>query len=147
MVEAAEEEPIGFLPGEVDDKFAPYFAPFNDCLKGLTLEKPTTTRSWFEAVPINFMRGRTFESTVILDEAQNCSAAGLKLVMTRMGKGAKLLITGDPNQCDIEDSGLVSVANALRKVPGVGLVVFDSVLDNRRHDLVPEILKAWPKRK
>lgn len=108
-VEAGES--LGFLPGELDEKFDPYLAPFRDAFyerlgKGYT--EYLIKAKKIEAIPLAYMRGRSFHrSFVILDEAQNASSTQLKLLLTRIGQDTKVVINGDVSQIDIKNSGLV----------------------------------------
>ena len=101
-----------------------------------------------EVAPLAYMRGRTLHNAVvILDEAQNTTKEQMKMFLTRMGEGSKLIITGDPSQSDInsaKNSGLVHAANLLSKIRGIGIVQFSSE-DVVRHSLVQKIIKAYDK--
>ena len=101
-----------------------------------------------EVAPLAYMRGRTLHNAVvILDEAQNTTKEQMKMFLTRMGEGSKLIVTGDPSQSDIssaKNSGLVHAANLLSKIRGIGIVQF-SPEDVVRHSLVQKIIKAYDK--
>ena len=96
---------MGFLPGNIEEKLDPYFRPVYDIVDDLVGSRGTLREqvaTCMEVAPVGFLRGRTFkDSVVVLDEAQNCTWAQLKLVMTRLGKGSKMVITGDPDQSDL----------------------------------------------
>ncbi len=144
VVEAGES--LGFLPGEIDDKVHPYMLPIHDCV-GKMFHKPEAfIDNNVENAPLAYMRGRTFDNCVaILDEAQNCTDGQLKLFMTRLGEGGKLVITGDMDQSDIgAKSGLRRVVEAMRGITGIGFYTFKEK-DIVRHRLVGEVLNNWPK--
>jgi phosphate starvation-inducible protein PhoH and related proteins len=143
LVEAGEK--MGFLPGDVGDKCGPFMDPLYTCL-GKLVDKPDEfIKANVEISPLSFMRGKTFQDCVaILDEAQNCTLAQLKLFMTRLGEGGKLIITGDPEQSDIGKlSGLSKVVDAMCGEPKIATYFFDE-RDIVRHPLVGRILKRWP---
>lgn len=105
-VEAGEK--LGFLPGDLQAKIDPYFRPIHDCLDDLigTGRLREQVESRLETAPVGFLRGRTFQRCfVILDEAQNCTDKQLKLALTRLGRGSKFALTGDPGQSDLPDGG------------------------------------------
>lgn len=144
IVEAGEA--LGFLPGTFDEKVMPYMLPMYDCLqKCVGVEGPQRElidRS-LEVAPIAYMRGRTFDDSIcIFDEAQNATAAQLKLFMTRFGVNSKIIITGDPKQSDLryQDQSLMSVVKKLEDLPGVGVINFkaSSIV---RHPLIASILE------
>jgi phosphate starvation-inducible PhoH-like protein len=143
VMEAGES--LGFLPGLLNEKIAPYMIPLYECMKKLGWDNPAQKEiidKAVEVVPIAYMRGRTFDNAVcILDEAQNCTKAQLKLFLTRMGKESKVIITGDPMQSDLRtaDVPLVDVMRRLETLMGIGIVVFkkDSIV---RHSLIGDIL-------
>lgn len=138
VVEACES--LGWLPGTVEDKLGPYMMPLRDCSK-----KTQSLGIQIDTWPIAYMRGATFTNSVcILDEAQNATKEQLKLYITRLGDGSKLLICGDSDQSDIRDSGLAYTANLLRDIPGIGFYQF-SAEDSVRHPLVVSVLQRYPK--
>ncbi len=146
-VEAGEK--LGFLPGDLVEKVNPYLRPLLDALHDM-LDYSTIRRylasDVVEIAPLAFMRGRTLNGSVILlDEAQNTTAGQMKMFLTRMGHGSKMIVTGDVTQIDLEDptqSGLIDAARRLRRVPGVGFVAFDRT-DVVRHPLVQRIVQAY----
>ncbi len=144
IVEAGEA--LGFLPGEVDQKVHPYMLPVYDCVGKMVHKPEEFVAENFEIAPLAYMRGRTFENCVaILDEAQNCTNSHLKLFMTRLGNGGKMIITGDPDQSDIgRSSALKSIVDALEGTEGIGVYRFT---DKHivRHPMVSKILAKWPK--
>ena len=148
-VEAGEK--LGFLPGDLQNKVDPYLRPLYDGLYDMLgaetfqklLEKQT-----IEVAPLAYMRGRTLDDAfIILDEAQNTSPEQMKMFLTRMGTGSKVVVTGDITQIDLPDkarSGLVDALNVLKNVEGIGRVFF-SEKDVVRHRLVQQIVKAYDK--
>lgn len=146
-VEAGES--LGFLPGDMRDKLDPYMQPIYDALfdmiPGKKLAEYLENRV-IEIAPLAYMRGRTLDHAyVILDEAQNTTENQMKMFLTRMGKSAKFIITGDLTQVDLphkKGSGLVMAMNRLKNVSGIGVVKFDSK-DVIRHRLVKKIIDAF----
>ena len=146
-VEAGEK--LGFLPGDLQNKVDPYLRPLYDGLFDMLgaesfqklLEKQT-----IEVAPLAYMRGRTLDDAfIILDEAQNTSREQMKMFLTRMGFGSKMVITGDVTQIDLPDrsrSGLLDALNVLKNVEGIARVYFTEK-DVVRHRLVQEIVKAY----
>ena len=146
-VEAGEK--LGFLPGDLQNKVDPYLRPLYDGLFDMLgaesfqklLEKQT-----IEVAPLAYMRGRTLDDAfIILDEAQNTSREQMKMFLTRMGTGSKVVVTGDVTQIDLPDrtrSGLVDALNVLKNVEGIARVFFTEK-DVVRHRLVQEIVKAY----
>jgi len=146
-VEAGEK--IGFLPGDMRDKVDPYLRPIYDALyefmDGRMVERGIET-GMIEIAPLAFMRGRTLaNSLVLLDEAQNATAMQMKMFLTRLGEGSRMIVNGDPTQTDLppgQKSGLSEAISLLSKLEGVGHVVFRSS-DVVRHDLVRRIVAAY----
>lgn len=134
-------ECLGFIPGSIDDKMQPYLEPIHDIIPSVTRGSEKDMKQLLKVCPLGFMRGHTFYGVAVLDEAQNCNESKLKLFLTRMGLGAKLIITGDPAQTDIHDSGLLHVASKLKVVPGVAVIEMDP-MDQKRHPLVTLMLAA-----
>lgn len=117
-IEAAGES-LGYLKGTVDEKTAPYLAP------AMTIAKKIGYLIKVEFIPIGFLRGVTFEQCiVVVEEAQNCNIAQLKLILSRLGPNSKIIFTGDDDQRDVRDSGLDRVVNALDGMEGVGIFEF-----------------------
>jgi phosphate starvation-inducible PhoH-like protein len=146
-VEAGER--LGFLPGDLLEKVDPYMAPIFEALTdilGAEQLKRRRDRGEIEVAPIAFMRGRTLaHAFVIVDEAQNASRLQMKMVLTRMGEGARMVVTGDPSQVDLPnpgDSGLAHAVSILDGVKGVGVMRF-APEDVVRHPLVERIVKAY----
>lgn len=145
-VEACGES-MGFLPGELEDKFAPYLAPymetFNELL-GKSFVEYCIKSEQIEAVPLGFMRGRSFKNCIVLaDEMENASPMQLKLLLTRFGENCKMLINGDLGQRDLEHvRGLEDAVGTLRHLQEVELITFhpDDVV---RSGLCKKILKAY----
>ncbi len=146
-VEAGER--LGFLPGDLSEKVDPYMAPIwealNDILGADQLRR-RREKGEIEVVPLAFMRGRTLNHAfVIVDEAQNASRLQMKMVLTRLGEGARMVITGDPTQIDLvnpRDSGLAHAVGLLEGVKGIAVARF-SAEDVVRHPLVERIVRAY----
>jgi len=149
-VEAGER--LGFLPGDMKEKVDPYLRPLydalNDMLPGDNMVKRMTTGE-IEVAPLAFMRGRTLaHAFVILDEAQNTTSVQMKMFLTRMGEGTRMVITGDLTQVDLPAgtrSGLRDALETLEGVAGIGVVRFDK-RDVVRHPLVARIVDAYDQR-
>ncbi|MFP6763034.1 MAG: PhoH family protein [Planctomycetaceae bacterium] len=146
-VEAGEK--LGFLPGDMLAKVNPYLRPLLDALVDILSfdqVKRYMEHDIIEIVPLAFMRGRTLNDTfIILDEAQNTTATQMKMFLTRMGEGSKIVVTGDPTQVDLPErvkSGLGDAISRLGRVSGVEAVIL-SGHDIVRHRLVREIVKAY----
>ena len=146
-VEAGEN--LGFLPGDLREKLDPYLQPLYDALKDMV--PPQKLVEYLEIgviqiAPLAFMRGRTLDHAfVILDEAQNASLAQMKMFLTRMGRDAKFLITGDATQVDLPDrvrSGLIPAVDHLRDVEGVAVIELTEK-DVIRHELVTRVIAAF----
>jgi phosphate starvation-inducible PhoH-like protein len=138
-------ESLGFLPGTADEKIAPYLAPIIDCMETCAGKGGLDNKRVIEAIefsPIAYLRGRTFSYAVaICDEFQNCTWEQIKLVLTRIGKRTKMIITGDPYQSDIgADSGLMPMVEKLRGVPGLAVVELPpaSIV---RHPIISQMLE------
>ncbi|RZJ94911.1 MAG: PhoH family protein [Brevundimonas sp.] len=146
-VEAGEK--LGFLPGDLNEKVDPYLAPIwealNDIL-GADDVRRRRDRGEIEAAPIAFMRGRTLNHAfIIVDEAQNTSRLQMKMVLTRLGEGARMVVTGDPSQVDLlnpRDSGLAHAVKILEGVKGVAVHRFQAA-DVVRHAMVERIVRAY----
>jgi phosphate starvation-inducible PhoH-like protein len=142
-VEAGES--IGFLPGEMEDKLAPYLRPLYDALSdrlSMKRVRALMAEGAIEIAPVGFMRGRTLNNAfVVIDEAQNCTYVQLKMLLTRLGWSSTMVVTGDPGQSDLlpELSGLGSVAARLEAVNNVAVVRLADT-DIVRHPLVGEML-------
>ena len=146
-VEAGES--LGFLPGDLKEKLDPYMQPLYDALRDMI--PPEKLENYLETgviqiAPMAFMRGRTLdEAFVILDEAQNTTHAQMKMFLTRMGKNAKFLLTGDPGQIDLPRrviSGLKEALLVLNKIEGIEIVYLDDK-DVIRHRLVKKVIDAY----
>ena len=148
ILEAGEEE-IGFLPGELEDKVAPHFQSVLDCIEdhiGPTYAKKLLDQGKIKFLPIAYCRGRDIKNSFILiDEAQNATKKGLKLLMTRLSEGSMMAINGDDDQCDLKDprdSGLAwAVEKLAGKDPEIGIVQMTDA-DIQRHHLIKVVLKA-----
>ncbi len=146
-VEAGER--LGFLPGDLKEKVDPYLTPIWEALGDLLGREQLERRrekGEIEVAPIAFMRGRTLaHAFVIVDEAQNTSRLQMKMVLTRLGEGARMAVTGDPGQVDLpnpHDSGLAHAVRILEGVSGVAVSRFEAS-DVVRHPLVERIVKAY----
>ena len=146
-VEAGER--LGFLPGDLTEKVDPYMAPVWEALNEILGPEQLRRRrdkGEIEVAPIAFMRGRTLNHAfVIMDEAQNATKLQTKMVLTRLGEGARMAVTGDPSQVDLVnqgDSGLSHAVRILEGVKGVGVARF-SAQDIVRHPLVERIVNAY----
>ncbi|PKA84334.1 phosphate starvation-inducible protein PhoH [Ulvibacter sp. MAR_2010_11] len=146
-VEAGEN--LGFLPGDLKEKLDPYMQPLYDALRDMIpFEKLESyiENGTIQIAPLAFMRGRTLDNAfVILDEAQNTTHAQMKMFLTRMGKNAKFMITGDPGQIDLPRrviSGLKEALLVLKDVNGVAMIYLDDK-DVLRHRLVKEVIAAY----
>ena len=146
-VEAGEN--LGFLPGDFKEKLDPYMQPLYDALRDMIPHEKLEgymEKGILQIAPLAFMRGRTLDKAfVILDEAQNTTHSQMKMFLTRMGKDAKFIITGDPGQIDLpkrQVSGLEEALLALKGVNGIGMVYLDEK-DVVRHHLVRKIIKAY----
>ncbi len=146
-VEAGEN--LGFLPGDFKDKLDPYMQPLYDALRDMIPHEKLDSymeRGTLQIAPLAFMRGRTLDNAyVILDEAQNTTHSQMKMFLTRMGKNAKFIITGDPGQIDLprrQVSGLKEALLALKDIEGIGMVYLDDK-DVVRHRIVRKIIKAY----
>ena len=148
-IEAGEK--LGFLPGDLQSKVDPYLRPLYDALyqiMGAESFQKNMEKGLIEVAPLAYMRGRTLDNAfIILDEAQNTTLSQIKMFLTRMGRNAKFIVTGDVTQIDLprkSDSGLVRTMEILREVEGIGIVEFD-VRDIVRHPLVKHIVEAFDK--
>ncbi len=146
-VEAGES--LGFLPGDLKDKLDPYLQPLYDALRDMLPPQKLLTfieDGTIEIAPLAFMRGRTLENVfAILDEAQNTTKGQLKMFLTRMGKSAKFMVTGDITQIDLpknQESGLIHAMKILQGVKGIDFVMLDE-RDIIRHKLVSKVLRAY----
>ena len=146
-VEAGER--LGFLPGDMKEKVDPYLRPLYDALYDMIpadkVERAIAAEV-IEIAPLAFMRGRTLRNAaIILDEAQNTTPMQMKMFLTRLGEGGRMIVTGDPSQIDLPPntkSGLVEALQVLDGVPGIVTVRFNDV-DVVRHPLVAEIVRAY----
>jgi phosphate starvation-inducible PhoH-like protein len=146
-VEAGEA--LGFLPGDLYEKIAPYLRPLHDALHDMLPSEEIAKhmeRATIEIAPLAYMRGRTLNGAfIILDEAQNCTGEQMFMFLTRLGHGSKAVVTGDPTQIDLpphKKSGVVEAAQALSKVEGIAMIRFEK-RDVVRHALVQRIIAAY----
>ena len=142
-VEAGES--IGFLPGDMEDKLAPYLRPLYDALSdrlSMKRVKALMAEGLIEIAPIGYMRGRTLNNAfVVVDEAQNCTYVQLKMLLTRLGWHSTMVVTGDPHQSDLLPgvSGLADIAEKLKQVPDIAVVKL-AERDIVRHPLVASMI-------
>lgn len=148
-VEAGEN--LGFLPGDLKEKLDPYIQPLYDALRDMIPAEKLATfmeSGVIQIAPLAFMRGRTLDNAfVILDEAQNATQSQMKMFLTRMGKTAKFIITGDATQIDLphkQPSGLLQAMRILHGIKGIDFITFD-ISDVIRHRLVKQIIIAYEK--
>ncbi len=146
-VEAGES--LGYLPGDLQAKLNPYLRPLMDALREMMdfdLVKRYTEEDLIEVIPLAYMRGRTLnEAFIILDEAQNTTVAQMKMFLTRMGTGSKIVVSGDTTQIDLPPhakSGLVDALDRLHGIEGIAAVTL-TVADIVRHRLVQDIVDAY----
>ncbi|WP_374987732.1 PhoH family protein [Paenibacillus sp. R14(2021)] len=146
-VEAGEN--LGFLPGDLQEKVDPYLRPLYDALHDVLGPDQTTKafeRGLIEVAPLAYMRGRTLEDAfIILDEAQNTTPEQMKMFLTRLGFGSKMVITGDVTQIDLprgKRSGLIEAQRILQGIPEIGFILFTEQ-DVVRHSLVQKIITAY----
>jgi len=125
---------MGFLPGELEEKYAPYLEPFDGVFErafGKSMYELLKKRGQIAPKPLGFMRGATFDNAIVLvDECQNMTEREFKLILTRVGEGTKIIFSGDSRQVDIPDSGLDSTIKRLKRIPGIFTVEFTP------HDIV-----------
>ncbi|MDF2591283.1 MAG: PhoH [Clostridia bacterium] len=148
-VEAGEK--LGFLPGDLQEKVDPYLRPLYDALHeimGIDLFQKNMEKGLIEVAPLAYMRGRTLnDSYIILDEAQNTTPEQMKMFLTRLGFGSKVIVTGDVTQIDLpkgKSSGLRTVMEILNGIEGIDFIYFTEK-DVVRHRLVQDIVKAYEK--
>ena len=146
-VEAGEN--LGFLPGDLKEKLDPYMQPLYDALRDMIQQEKLNSHlenGTIQIAPLAFMRGRTLDNAfVILDEAQNTTHSQMKMFLTRMGKNAKFMVTGDPGQIDLPRrviSGLKEALSILKETNGIGIVKLDQK-DVIRHSLVKKVIDAY----
>ncbi|WP_296385772.1 PhoH family protein [Winogradskyella sp.] len=146
-VEAGEN--LGFLPGDLKEKLDPYMQPLYDALRDMIPAEKLDSyieKGVIQIAPLAFMRGRTLDNAfVILDEGQNTTHAQMKMFLTRMGKNAKFMLTGDPGQVDLPRrsiSGLKEALLVLKNVEGIGMIYLDDK-DVIRHKLVKKVIAAY----
>jgi phosphate starvation-inducible PhoH-like protein len=140
-------ESIGYLPGDMAEKMAPYLRPLYDSLgdrMGARRVRQAMEDGTIEIAPVGFMRGRTLNNAfVVIDEAQNCTYAQLRMLLSRLGWSSTMVVTGDPEQSDLLDgmSGLAEAAHRLEAVEGIAVIRLGRA-DIVRHPLVAKILAA-----
>lgn len=147
VVEAGES--LGFLPGDLKEKVDPYLIPLYDALYemlGLEATQSLIEKGVIEIAPLAYMRGRTLENAfIILDEAQNTTKSQMKMFLTRLGFGSKMIVTGDPSQTDLKNgvkSGLNEALKILKGIEDIKIITFERI-DVIRHPLVQHILERY----
>ena len=137
---------LGFLPGKLDDKYAPYLQPFDHVFTktlGSGFYQYALKNRDIEPKPIGFMRGMSFDYAVVLvDEAQNLTKTELKMLLSRVGKNCKVILSGDPRQVDIPDSGLDDAVYRLSNIPGIQIVKFEDD-DIVRSKMCKQVILAY----
>ena len=145
VVEAGER--LGFLPGDMREKLDPYLRPIFDLLHrwfGKTATERLLAQGSLEIAPLSFMRGRTIENAfLLLDEAQNTSKPQMKMALTRLGTGARIVVTGDPSQADLPATSCNGLIDAERRLKAIVPFVRFSRREVVRHPLVAELLRAY----
>lgn len=137
---------LGFLPGTLEEKYAPYLEPFDNVFSrslGKGFYEYALKNKNIEPKPLGFMRGATFDNCIVLlDEAQNATRDEMKMLLSRIGRNCKMIISGDIDQADIPDSGLSDAINRLQNIPGIDIVRFldDDIV---RSKLCKEIILAY----
>ena len=142
---------IGFLPGDIKEKVDPYLRPnydaLNDMMPSDKVEKKILSGE-IEIAPLAFMRGRTLKNSyIIIDEAQNTSQIQMKMLLTRLGEGSRMVVTGDLTQVDLPSghkSGLFEAVNILKEIKGIETLKLDAS-DIVRHPVVSKIIEAYEK--
>ncbi len=137
---------LGFLPGTLEEKYEPYLEPFDQVFHralGKGFYEYALKSKTIEPRPLGFMRGTTFDNAIVLlDEAQNATKAEIKMILSRIGRNTKIIISGDTDQCDIPDSGLVDAVKRLEHIEGIEVVHFlDS--DIVRSKMCKQIILAY----
>lgn len=144
VMEAGEK--LGYLPGDLNEKMDPYVRPIHDAMIdmiGFDELKKKIENGRIEIAPLAFMRGRTFNNCfVILDEAQNCTYEQLKMALTRLGHDTKCIVNGDPNQTDLQNSGLKATIAALAGMDDVGFCRF-TASEVERSEIVKKLVTAF----
>lgn len=137
---------LGFLPGELDEKYAPYLQPFDQVFTkslGKGFYEYALKSKAIEPKPLGFMRGASFENCIILvDEAQNLTKVEFKMLLSRIGKNCKVILSGDPKQTDIPNSGLLDACNRLNSISGVEVVTFRDE-DIVRSQMCKQVILAY----
>lgn len=141
------DEDHGFLPGNINKKLAPWIQPIYDSLSKCDADVgKTKVKNKIEIAPLGFMRGRTFDySWIVADEMQNATISQTKMLLTRIGENSKLVVTGDPDQSDIQNSGLVHFLNLLHRHPTPEFIEYIELdaCDVVRHEAVKEVLTIY----
>lgn len=139
-------ESIGYLPGSASEKVAGYMLPLFENIQEYTGSHMDSIRPQLQIAPLSFIRGRTFKNcAVVMDEAQNASLKQLKLFITRLGRGSRMILCGDSEQSDIRFSALRATAEEFASVTGCCHYHFSSTASMARHPLMPDIIDTFDK--
>lgn len=147
---SVEDEQHGYLPGTIEEKMAPWTRPIFDSLGKYYSKREITkllTDEVIEICPLAYMRGRTFDNTwVIADEMQNSSAKQMKMILTRIGSGSRIIVTGDISQSDLDyrENGLLDFITRMNGIQGIEHVKFDET-DITRHPIIKDVLDMYEK--
>ena len=137
---------LGFLPGTLEEKYAPYLLPFDSIFTkslGKGFYEYALKNKDIEPTPLGFLRGTTFEDCIVLiDECQQMTRTEFKMILSRIGKNCKMLFSGDPDQTDIEDSGLEDALDRLHNIPGIEVVEFLDQ-DIVRSNICKQVIMAY----
>lgn len=137
---------LGFLPGELDEKYAPYLEPFQEIFKrslGAGFYEYSLNKKSIDPKPLGFMRGSTFDNCIVLaDEMQNATREEMKMLLSRIGRNCKMIISGDTEQADIPDSGLADAIKRLEGIPGIEVTRFTDA-DIVRSEMCKRIIIAY----
>lgn len=143
-------EKLGFIPGTIEDKFAPYLEPYLDCFNdriGKQAVNAMLTDGRIQAKPISFLQGKSFtDCAILVDEIENATLDQIKLVLTRMGENCKAILMGDSDQTYINNSGFMDAIRILKDVPRLGVVEFE-IADVERSETCRYVLEAFEKAK
>lgn len=144
---ASNDQDLGFMPGGLKDKMMPWVAPIYDAVSSTnTSVQKLESDNKLEIIPFAFMRGRTFkDSWIICDEAQNCNAHQILMLLTRIGENSKMIMTGDPSQCDVRSSGFYDLVNKVAqsqnpKINEKVALIHMQAEDVVRHELIPHLI-------
>lgn len=139
-------EELGFMPGDIREKMAPFLHPLTDKIEEYAPGFKTEIK--YDVVPLAYMRGRSFRnSIIIMDEAQNATESQLRMFCTRIGEGSRMIILGDPGQSDLRESPLASVARDLARIKGITSITFPNEMAICRHPILPAVEELFEERR